>query len=70
MITNVGSTDRILRLVAGLLVPGLGYMMLAGVWGLAAAGVGAVLALTALVGSCPAYTILGINTCRRRLPGA
>ncbi len=27
--------------------------MLAGVWALVAAGIGAVLALTALVGSCP-----------------
>ena len=70
MTPNVGSTDRILRLFAGLLVAGLGYVMLAGVWAYVAAGIGVVLALTALVGSCPAYAILGINTCRRRLPGA
>jgi Protein of unknown function (DUF2892) len=70
MTPNVGSIDRILRLVVGLLIAGLGYTMLAGVWALAAVGIGAVMALTALVGFCPAYTILGINTCRRRLPGA
>jgi hypothetical protein len=70
MAPNVGSIDRILRLVVGLLIAGLGYTMLAGVWALVAAGIGAVMALTALVGFCPAYTILGINTCRRRLPGA
>jgi len=70
MTPNVGSTDRILRLVAGLLVAGQGYAMLAGVRAFDAAGIGLVLALTALVGPCPAYTILGINTCRRRLPGA
>lgn len=70
MTLNVGSTDRILRLFAGLLVAGLGYVMLSGVWAYVAAGIGVVLALTALVGSCPAYAILGINTCRRRLPAA
>ncbi|AYO83105.1 MULTISPECIES: YgaP family membrane protein [Methylobacterium] len=70
MTANVGSTDRMLRLAAGIIVAGLGLTMLTDVWAYVAAGVGAVLALTALVGFCPAYTILGLNTCRRRIPGA
>lgn len=70
MTANVGSIDRILRLVAGLLVAVLGFAMAAGAWAYSAIGVGVVLALTALIGFCPAYALVGIDTCRRRIPGA
>lgn len=69
MAANVGSIDRVLRLVAGLLLAGFGYAMLSDIWTYVAIGAGAVLALTALVGFCPAYRLLGINTCRRQLGG-
>ena len=63
---NMGGADRILRalavaplaVVAALLVgPGsvLGIVLLA---------VAAIMALTALVGFCPLYPLLGISTCR------
>ncbi|AWI88399.1 MULTISPECIES: DUF2892 domain-containing protein [Methylobacteriaceae] len=70
MTTNVGRADRMLRLVGGFIVAGLGLTMLTDIWAYVAVGIGVVLALTALVGSCPAYTILGLNTCRRRISGA
>lgn len=70
MTTNVGRADRMLRLVSGFIVAGLGLTMLTNIWAYVAVGIGVVLALTALVGSCPAYTILGLNTCRRRIPDA
>jgi hypothetical protein len=35
-----------------------------------AAAIGAVLMVTALVGICPAYSLLGVSTCPDRLKGA
>jgi hypothetical protein len=59
MTRNVGGLDRGLRIVAGLLLLALGWFGPLGWWGL----VGLVPLATALVGSCPAYTLLGLNTC-------
>jgi hypothetical protein len=59
MKTNVGSLDRLVRIVAGLAVLGAGYYFKSW-WGL----VGFVPLLTATVGFCPAYPLFGINTCR------
>lgn len=57
---NVGKTDKIIRIVAGLTMLVLGYLYSS--WlGL----VGIVPIATALMGNCPAYSILGINTCKR-----
>ena len=61
--TNVGNTDRILRILAGIallaaffLFPGHGYR-----WAYALFGVIAL--ATGLMSTCPAYSIFGINTC-------
>lgn len=66
MTSNVGSVDRTIRIIAGLaliawalgLIPGVG----ASVWG----WIGVVPLLTGLVGWCPPYALLGINTCGRK----
>jgi hypothetical protein len=58
MKTNVGSLDRIARVVAGLAALGAGYYFQSW-WGL----VGLMPILTAAIGFCPAYPIFGINTC-------
>ena len=60
MKANVGSTERTLRIVAGLVIIGLGvyYQSL---WG----AIGLVPLLTGLFRFCPLYTMLGINTCKR-----
>ncbi len=59
---NVGQTERVIRIVAGL-----------GLLGLAATGhytpwtwLGVVPLLTGLIGWCPPYAIFGINTCKTR----
>ena len=60
MNTNVGSIDRVVRLVLGLALLSA-FFLLAGPlrWlGL----VGVVLLLTAAFGLCPLYSVLGINT--------
>ena len=58
---NVGTIDRIVRMAAGSALIGLAYGGAVGAWGY----LGAVPLLTGILGSCPAYAILGISTCRK-----
>lgn len=58
MKTNIGSTDKIIRLVLGVLIGGLGYYYHAW-WGLLAI----IPIATALINFCPLYAIVGMNTC-------
>ncbi len=59
MTKNVGSADRALRVAAGLVLIVLAAMGNIGWWGF----IGVVPLLTGLVGTCPAYTLLGLKTC-------
>lgn len=59
MSANVGGLDRILRIVAGLVLIVLAATGTIGMWG----WIGVVPLATALFGFCPAYTLLGISTC-------
>ena len=61
---NAGSLDRILRIVAGLVLIGLAATGTVGVWG----WIGVVPLATGLFGFCPAYTLLGIKTCPMKKP--
>jgi hypothetical protein len=70
MTANIGSIDRSLRIVLGLALLISAYDVLTGVWVWLAAAIGAVLMVTALVGICPAYSLLGVSTCPDRLKGA
>lgn len=54
---NVGSTDRILRLVAGIGIA-IGGVIFESYWGL----IGVMLIATAVFRFCPLYPLLGINT--------
>lgn len=56
---NVGSPDRILRIVVGLVLIGLAATGTIGVWG----WVGVVLLLTGIIKFCPVYAIFGTSTC-------
>jgi hypothetical protein len=57
--TNVGGIDRVLRIVAGLVLIGLTLMGTIGWWG----WIGVVLLATGLLSTCPLYSIIGLNTC-------
>ncbi len=59
MKTNVGGIDRILRIVAGLVLLGLTLSGAIGAWG----WIGVVPLATGLLRTCPLYSILGMNTC-------
>ncbi len=62
MTRNIGTADRAIRLVLGVLALGL-YGALDAPWKyLALAGL--IPIGTALTGNCPLYTLLGISTCR------
>jgi hypothetical protein len=58
MKVNVGSVDRVVRVVAGLAIIAAGVYFKSW-WG----AIGAVPLLTALVGFCPLYLPIGLSTC-------
>ena len=59
MTRNVGSIDRGLRVLIGLALIVAALTGTIGVWGY----IGIVPLLTAFVGYCPAYSVIGMNTC-------
>lgn len=59
MTTNVGTIDRVLRIIVGLALISLVFVGPMTPWG----WIGVVPLATAFIGFCPAYTLLGINTC-------
>jgi Protein of unknown function (DUF2892) len=61
MTTNVGGIDRILRIMVGIAVLALFFVLEgnARYWAL----VGLVPLLTGLFSTCPLYSIIGVNTC-------
>ena len=61
MKVNVGGTDRLLRVIAGLVLIGLTLMGFIGVWG----WIGLILLATGIFSFCPAYGLLGIKTCKK-----
>jgi uncharacterized membrane protein len=70
MKANVGTVDRIIRLVVGAAVLALGIMGgLASPWNIVAMVAGGVLIGTAAIGWCPPYALLGINTCSNKAEG-
>jgi len=56
---NIGAIDRIIRIIVGVAIIAVGIFFQSW-WGL----IGVVPILTAGVGWCPPYALLGINTCR------
>ena len=71
--TNIGTIDRVVRIIAGVLLlllvplaflgPGTGWAL----WGL----LGLIPLGAGLVGYCPPYALLGINSCKRsETPGS
>lgn len=71
--TNVGTIDRSARFIIGLVlialsllppsVPGFADL---GLWRWVLVVIGGVMIATAAIRSCPAYKLLGVNTCGRK----
>ncbi len=56
---NVGTIDRTIRVVVGLVMVVLAFAGALGAW----AWIGVVPLLTGIIGFCPLYKLFGINTC-------
>jgi hypothetical protein len=59
MKANIGGFDKIARIGAGVVLLGLAATGMVGAWG----WIGVVPLATGLMGWCPAYNLLGMNTC-------
>ncbi len=57
---NIHSVERIIRIVAGIALVSMAFVGPANPWFF----LGAIPLLTGLLGWCPPYQILGINTCQ------
>jgi hypothetical protein len=60
---NEGNLDRVVRIIVGLALIAIVFVGPQTAWG----WIGVVPLLTGLFGYCPAYSLLGINTCRRKM---
>jgi hypothetical protein len=58
--SNEHPIERVLRVIVGVALLGMVFVGPQSLWGI----VGVVPLLTGLLGSCPAYTLLGFSTCK------
>jgi len=59
MKANVGGIDKILRIIAGLVLIALAILGIGAPW----TWIGVVPLATGLMGWCPAYSLFGLNSC-------
>jgi uncharacterized membrane protein YkgB len=62
MKTNMGTVDRMIRFIVGLIMLILAFLILFGVWQIVLWVVGGILVLTAIVGICPLYLLFRFST--------
>ncbi|NOU58999.1 YgaP family membrane protein [Marinifilum caeruleilacunae] len=62
---NMGTLDRVLRVIVSVTLAILYFTdIITGTLGLIVFIFACVMFLTSLVGNCPPYTLMGINTCK------
>ncbi|TNE82565.1 MAG: DUF2892 domain-containing protein [Gammaproteobacteria bacterium] len=59
MKANVGSVDRVIRIIVGLVLIALVFVGPQTPWG----WIGIIPLATGLISNCPLYTLLGLSTC-------
>ncbi|GGC84455.1 YgaP family membrane protein [Halopseudomonas salina] len=62
MTVNMGTADRVIRAIVGLVLIALVFLGPQTAWG----WIGLIPLVTAFIGLCPAYSLLGIKTCKAR----
>ncbi len=62
MARNIGKTDAIIRIIIGIILLSLVVIGPKTLWGL----IGLVPLLTGIIGYCPLYPIMGINTYKKK----
>lgn len=61
---NMGSTDKIIRIVLAAVFAGLYFSgSVTGTFGYVLLALGAIFVLTSLISFCPLYTLVGMSTC-------
>jgi hypothetical protein len=67
MKANLGSIDRIIRIIIAVVI-GILYFtdVITGVPGIILLVIAIALFATSIISFCPSYSILGINTCKRK----
>ena len=58
--TNVGNADQLLRILIGVVLIALAITGKVGPWGY----IGIIPLVTGLFRTCPAYSLLGVNSCK------
>lgn len=67
MTPNMGTIDRIVRVVIALVIAALYFTnVISGTVGIVALVLGAVFLLTSVISFCPLYLPLGLNTCEKK----
>lgn len=61
---NIGSTDKVIRIVVGLAILSLFFILEGNNRWFALIGLGPI--LTTFIGWCPAYTLIGVSTCKTK----
>ncbi len=59
---NIGNAERIIRILIGLALIAIVFVGPKTVWG----WIGVIPLLTGIIGWCPPYALLGINTCSKK----
>lgn len=62
MTINMGSADRAIRALLGVILLSLVFVGPQTAWG----WIGIIPLATALMGNCPAYSLIGIKTCKKQ----
>lgn len=67
MKTNMGTTDKIIRIALAALVAVLYFTnVISGTLGIILLVVAAIFVLTSLISFCPLYAIFGVDTCKKK----
>jgi hypothetical protein len=67
MTTNMGTTDKIIRIAVAVAIAGL-YLgnVISGTFAIVGLAVVGIFVLTSLIGFCPLYAIFGLSTCKSK----
>lgn len=62
MTKNMGTADRTIRVIVGVVLLALVFVGPQTAWG----WIGIIPLATALMGNCPAYSLVGVRTCKKQ----
>jgi hydrogenase/urease accessory protein HupE len=65
---NVGMIDRVVRIILGIVLIGVFVLnMVAAPWSYLVALIGLIALVTGAIGTCPLYSLIGLNTLEKKL---